>query len=265
MGYFKSIPVLSQRHRPQRANIWAHGKIHKNQCIIKSFSVLSCINNEKLVICDYMNRRKTVEIIIPTEIGDGRLDTILKVFSATRRANSGGYKLRLNWKKVEKIAPSGFAILACLCDTIVEQKCPVTHVFVKQQFKEIPVIHKLLHKRREDLLPPASDHNSESKNFVLRGGATAIDMSFMEIVAAKWKNLLTDDLEFTCRLIINELMQNTVDHSNAERYYLYAGIWGNTFQFGVLDMGITIPAKLSQKYTFQNDIESLECSLICLR
>ena len=58
-------------------------------------------------------------------------------------------------------------------------------------------------------------------------------------------------------LIMNELMQNTVDHSTAERYYLYAGISDKNFEFGILDMGVTIPAKLETKYSLVNDKEYL--------
>ena len=55
-------------------------------------------------------------------------------------------------------------------------------------------------------------------------------------------------------------MVNCIDHSTAERYYLYAGKEGREFHLGALDMGITIPAKLERKYSVKNDVELLEMS-----
>ncbi len=70
-----------------------------------------------------------------------------------------------------------------------------------------------------------------------------------------------EDLAFSCRLMLNELMQNSLDHSSSERYYLYGGVWENEFHLGALDMGITLPGRLEGKYTCASDVEHLKLAL----
>ena len=66
---------------------------------------------------------------------------------------------------------------------------------------------------------------------------------------------------FSIQLVFNELIQNAVDHSTSERYYVYFGIVDDEVHFGILDMGVTLPAKMEQKYDAKDDIEFLELSL----
>lgn len=58
-------------------------------------------------------------------------------------------------------------------------------------------------------------------------------------------------------------MQNTVDHSTSERYFIYAGIneIENSFEFGVIDRGIGIPTKLETKYLETSDENYLKKAL----
>lgn len=59
---------------------------------------------------------------------------------------------------------------------------------------------------------------------ILSGQYDAINMGFVKKLREKFhKKLPTSVISYSI-LIINELMQNSVDHSGAERYYLYAGI-----------------------------------------
>jgi len=202
-----------------------------------------------------------MEIVLPQEIGDGRIDTLLKVFSELKKFSSEKHKIQLNWSKVKRISPAGWAILACLFDAAVEKKQVLDNIFVHKEFKNFPVIQNLLQISNFKKLPSPDVHDFSSSNTLLKGKMTSIDSLFMEQVRSECGKDLPEDLDFDCELIFNELMQNSVDHANAERYYLYAGLWLDEFHIGVLDMGITIPAKLEQKYTCPNDVAYLELAL----
>lgn len=86
-------------------------------------------------------------------------------------------------------------------------------------------------------------------------------MQFVDKMKTRFIGQLNGDLEFSASLILNELMVNSVDHSTAERYFLYAGTWNNEFHIGALDMGITIPAKLERKYKASDDVHYLDMAL----
>ena len=105
-----------------------------------------------------------------------------------------------------------------------------------------------------------SIQNIDDSNLILRGEMT-IDVLFQERLGEKFSSILGDELMYDCFLILNELMQNAKDHSNAERFYIYAGSWKNEFHVGVLDMGVSIPAKMEQKYSCDNDLEYLDLAL----
>ncbi|PIU55542.1 MAG: hypothetical protein COS89_07110 [Deltaproteobacteria bacterium CG07_land_8_20_14_0_80_38_7] len=201
-----------------------------------------------------------LKIILPAIISDGRLDTILGLLSAVRD-DSFKTHLILDWSNVKEISPAGFAILACVFDSLVEQGCTVTSKKIKKELKEIPVIKNFIHINEFKNLPPPNIHSFENNKIILRGNTTLVDIFFQEYVKNKFSFILSDDLIYSVNLISNELMQNSVDHSTSERYYIYAGLWKNEFHVGVLDMGVTIPAKLKQKYKCENDLEYLELSL----
>lgn len=197
-----------------------------------------------------------IEFLLPGSIGDGRLDTMIEIFSRVKQAEKKD-EVRLNWTRVTEILPAGYAILACLFDTAVEHRSRLENVFVKKRFRTIPVIKNLIDLARFKGLPQPNIHYSQTNNFILSGGETSLNMTFMDQVDLKFKKTVSEDLTFSCRLIFNELMQNSVDHSTAERYYAYAGPWKTEFHIGVLDMGITIPAKLEQKYSCDSDVDYL--------
>lgn len=142
----------------------------------------------------------------------------------------------------------------------IEQKCFLKNVFLKKRLSNYPVIKNLLNTSRYATLPKPDIHNYSDEHCILSGKESSIDILFMERIKENYGKYLSEDLEFSCRLILNELMQNAVDHSTAERYYLYAGKWKQEFHIGVLDMGITIPAKLEQKYVYKDDVEYLKIS-----
>lgn len=198
-----------------------------------------------------------INIKLPSVIDDGRLDWALRLFN---QAAQTGARVSLDWGDVREISPAGFAILCCIFDFFVEQKKRITSVFVRKKFREIPVVKHLLNIRNYPSLPSPNVQDIDSVGLILKG-ETTVDIMIQERLAEKFSFILSDELLFDCLLILNELMQNTKDHSAAERYYLYAGIWKKEFHIGVLDMGVTIPAKMEQKYVCNDDLEYLELAL----
>lgn len=200
--------------------------------------------------------KKATTILMPIEVGDGRIESILKIFQEVKNKN----ELILDWSKVEKISPAGFAILACLFDSTVEAQTNIEHINIQKKLKLYPVIQNLINSKKHQKLPDPSINNYSDSFITLRGKKT-LDIEFINQVLSTCGKDLSEELAFSCKLISNELMQNSLAHSGSERFYIYAGRWNKDFHIGVLDMGVTIPAKLEQKYLCQNDFEYLELSL----
>ena len=207
-----------------------------------------------------------MELYLPKTIGYRRLDPILRILWQLRVEASK--LLRINWSRVEEIAPAGTAILACLYDVIAEQRARVEHVFVKRCLKSVPVVRNLMAMKSGMMrLPLPNIHDQYSEDCVLAGRQGGLDPLFSDRVEEVFGDILGEELAYSCRLILNELMQNSVDHSTSERYYLYAGTWPKRrnpleVHVGVLDMGVTIPAKLEPKYAAPaSDVEYIELAL----
>lgn len=197
-----------------------------------------------------------VEIILPKQISDHRLDTFLKIFFLIKNKHG----IHLNWSNVSEISPAGLAILSCLFDSIIENKVQVKNTKIKKEFKNIPAVANLSNILQYKALPAPSIQNYHDENSILRGN-TLIDINFIDNIYELCGIKLSKELLFSCKLIFNELMINSIDHSSSERYYTYAGKSGKEFHIGVLDMGVGIPAKLEQKYICTNDLAYLELAL----
>ena len=192
---------------------------------------------------------------MPKNINDGRLDSYIEIIDSIR----SGRGIELSFKKTKEITPAGYAILFILLDVACEQKVS----FKVSDFKKIFDLHPILLSTSELSGPLTGFYsieklNIQNSNFLIYGKSTSIAPEFIERINQKFGNKLSEDRLWDVTLIINELMQNTVDHSTSERYFLYAGISGKNFEFGILDMGVTIPAKLETKYFFENDKKYLE-------
>jgi anti-sigma regulatory factor (Ser/Thr protein kinase) len=192
---------------------------------------------------------------LPKKLGSERLDTVIETLSEMRE-NS---KLHLSWAKVEEVEPAGHAIIAILIDQAIEKKCLLIHSNLHSTLeKKYPLLNKQF---KEDGLPNPHKHFYKEKSsfhICCEGG---INLQYKEILINEYSHLLDEDLLFSIQLVFNELIQNAVDHSTSERYYLYFGVVKDEVHFGVLDMGITLPSKMEQKFNAENDIEFLELSL----
>lgn len=189
---------------------------------------------------------------LPAIIEDSRIDKYLIVLQSLKKQN----QLKLKFQLQTLISPAGYGILACLCDTAIERKS-VIHWPTDNEVKSLhPYIIKLISIQKENnYLPNPNEYNFESENILFCGNEDVVDLGFIEKFEAKFQ--LNDDLLFDCKLILQELMQNAITHSGAERYFIYGGIWNNEIHCGLLDMGVSIPAKLRQAFEEENDIDYL--------
>ncbi len=205
-----------------------------------------------------------MNIALPNNLGYGRLDTLLKVFFEVKKSKKKN-PICLNWTNVQKISPAGYGIIACLFDYAVERGVKIDNVFLKKDLKTIPVIKNISEISQYKRLPKPIIHNFESKELILQGQENALNTAFIQRFEEKYESLLGEDLTYSCQLILNELMQNSLDHSASERYYIYGGIWQTVkkkeIHIGVLDMGVTIPAKLEQKYIEPSDQDYLDLAV----
>lgn len=199
----------------------------------------------------------TSEFPLPKKFGDSRLDTVIKLFDNITKSQ----EQTINWAGVEMILPAGMAIVACLCDKAIEKKCKLNNKFFNKRFSSAPVLNALLNLKAFSFLPLPSYYNSSGDYFQLSGQEDNINISFIETVESRFETGFNDELVFSIRSVMTELMTNAVDHSGAERYYMYAGVHLREFHIGILDMGLSIPSKLEQKYFAANDVAYLELAL----
>lgn len=195
-------------------------------------------------------------------IGDGRLDNLIELFNWV--TTNPRAELRLNFESVEQIDSCGYAVLNCLSDVIREQKIKSEiHSLIGDIEKDY--LRKILTNNGSSFLFPMDQLVLENDELLVKGVEQAIDPFFPDLLDKKFGKRLGEETSWNVRLILNELMQNSHDHSTSERYFLYGGVHkdatGQNFYFGVCDMGVTIPAKLSGKYLCDSDVEYLEKSL----
>lgn len=193
---------------------------------------------------------------LPQNFGSERLDTVLVLLESFKEREL----ITLNVSNVKNIDPAGLAIGAIIYDQACEKNSNLEIINDKNPLlKKFPL--PLFKEKLQKGIPKPSFHDLETpKSFHLccQGG---IDLRYKELLQNKFGSILHEDLIFSVQLVFNELIQNAVDHSTSERYYLYFGLAEDEIHFGVLDMGVTLPAKMEQKYNKENDIEYLEFSL----
>lgn len=189
----------------------------------------------------------------PHLIDDSRLDSYSIILEKIQKQGLDEFDL----KATSLMAPAGAAILSCLTDAVLERGKSVHFVIGKEY--EMPFIaHLDSLVKKSGHLPAPSAYNFETDELIL-AGCQGLDLSFFDKFEAKFA--LGEDLLFDCRMILQELVQNAMAHSGAERYFIYAGLWNEEMHCGVLDMGVSVPAKLRQKYSFDDDVSALLLAL----
>jgi hypothetical protein len=189
---------------------------------------------------------------MPKILGDGRLDTILFLLHQLGTSDDRESPVTLDWNRTTQVTPAGHAILSALIDTATEYGKEIDSIDVPRWLTRSPLF-QLLGRAKKGRLLLAPEKLSLQQPCLLSVRNAVIDQFFGQRVKERFEDRLSEDLVFGVQLIVNELMQNSVDHAAAERYYLYAGLSENEFHVGILDMGITIPAKLERKYSAKDD------------
>ena len=192
---------------------------------------------------------------LPKTLGSERLDTILNLLSSMRTEK----EVTLDWSNVVEIEPAGLAIISIILDQAIEKECKIRNVNLSTAFKKlIPQSFLKIGKQKKLPVPSSHDTINETSFFLCCQGG--LDLRYKNIIEQKFASL-DSDLQFSIQLVFNELIQNTVDHSTSERYYIYFGLVKDEIHFGVLDMGVSLPAKMEQKYESEDDVSFLELSL----
>jgi hypothetical protein len=76
---------------------------------------------------------------------------------------------------------------------------------------------------------------------------------FLELNSAK----MNEDFVYDYSLVFNELTQNAKDHSGSEKFLVLL----TPEDIGVFDLGVTIPAKIAERYDVDNDVAAIELAL----
>jgi signal transduction histidine kinase len=190
---------------------------------------------------------------LPSEINFQSLSFILK----TQRLFLNRKKVRWDWKNVKSITPSGFSLLSTVLDLACECNAELKQLNLNSKKAKL---HPIAFYKKNCDYPDTSIHNLNAKLALNRCYEGGLNLEFQALFTQKFGDLCGPDLEFQVLLVINELMQNAVDHSSSERYYVFAGIVDNNLEIGVLDQGVGIPPKLEQKYVCNSDNEYIELS-----
>lgn len=199
-------------------------------------------------------------IVLPMEISDTRVDVFLSILDVI---NSNIKAIRLDLGKNKLISPAGYSIFMCILDAASEHNTKIELIGVDYRNE--------VHIKLDELVVKMQDTKGfldiAKMNFILPtrinwSRISSIAPEFIKMIEDKFAEILTEDSLWNVQLIINELMQNVVDHSTSERYFLHAGINCNDFEFGVLDLGVSIPAKLEAKYREDYDHKYIEKSLV---
>lgn len=158
-------------------------------------------------------------------------------FEALQMAQSAPHSFELLVDKPVQFLPSGLALL---------------ELFKKElQNLNIEFICK------EPLVTQKKTFPIHEPNFSIDWFEQALKPIFFENFLAKQGKKISEDRAFDLQLLFSELTQNAKDHSGAEQFLVLL----TPNEIGVFDLGVSIPAKLEQKYTFENDTQAIEYAL----
>jgi hypothetical protein len=191
---------------------------------------------------------------MPKNISAKRPETLIEFISIM------DMEVILDWRDVSEIDAAGICILCCLYDSWAENGKKIVSVNINKNLEKIPVVKMFSETSGKIMSLIKPDHfNYQTHDFKIIGVENSITMFFIESFVSKNQTLKEkEELIFTCNLLISELMQNSLDHSSSERYYVYIELNKLNINLGVLDLGVTLPAKLNQKYNFDNSIDAIK-------
>ena len=201
----------------------------------------------------------TQTYILPVELSDSRMDLILEIINTISKNPP---KLVISFQKNITISPAGYAVFMCILDSATEHN--VTLIFKNLDKKNHT--HQKINQLNTQQSSTKGFLNIAEMNYVTStqinwAKISSIAPEMISKIEEKFLSPLGENRLWNIQLVLNELMQNAVDHSTSERYFIYAGISNNNFEFGVLDRGVSIPSKLEAKYSEDSDQAYLEKSL----
>jgi anti-anti-sigma regulatory factor/anti-sigma regulatory factor (Ser/Thr protein kinase) len=202
---------------------------------------------------------QTHKIQIPTTISDERLDGMLNILHLI---DLGAKKIILDFSRNTTISAAGYAIFCSIIDSANEHSSKIYCININRKEKTHLKIEAITEQSRDRKgFLQIENMNLIQDSSLNWGRVSSIAPEFIELIQQKFNSTLSEDELWIIKLILNELMQNSVDHSTSERYFIYAGFNKKTFEIGVIDRGVTIPAKLESIYNKRFDHEYLELSV----
>jgi anti-sigma regulatory factor (Ser/Thr protein kinase) len=197
-------------------------------------------------------------ILLPSEVSDSRHDTLICILKEIH----SGRGIILDFSRVVKISPAGFAILQIIVDASCEHQTFLDFINISSSLSFCGKLKNILEiKKNTAHFLRMEDLSVVTSTSINIGKVGTIAPEFSQMVEDRFLKVLGEEKTWNINLVCNELMQNAVDHSSSERYFLYAGINGSDFEFGVLDRGVTIPAKMATKYQQQEDFSYINEAL----
>ena len=155
-------------------------------------------------------------VLFQDVISDGRIDSYLL---ASKKA-SAAKRIHFDFHPTTSITPAGYALLASLIDAALEKKCLPEFSIPKPLARQFPFLNQLKEIAGLGRFPDPESYRFESEELLL-SASTGLDLDFLEKLENKFS--LDEDLFFDCRMILQELMQNALSHSGAERFFIYPG------------------------------------------
>ena len=92
--------------------------------------------------------------ILPEEIGDGRIDSIVEILDHLKNFHDRKREIVFNLEKVKRVTPSGMAILCCLADSLREQSRKTHTINLNRKTAQGPFIQKLLNSQSDKSFIP---------------------------------------------------------------------------------------------------------------
>lgn len=169
------------------------------------------------------------KVVLPNKIGIQHPKWFFKALGYIHQGQ--GVHFQKKQYKVE-ITPAGHALLALL-----SWEAEVKRVTVKGLPAVLPV--------------------GDYKDFSYLWFERALQPIFFQGFKELHQHQLDEDLLYDLEMLFNELTQNALDHAGSERFLVLL----EKNAIGVFDLGVSVPAKLQQSYTFGTDVEAIELSL----
>ncbi|MCB0327674.1 MAG: hypothetical protein KDD52_08665 [Bdellovibrionales bacterium] len=196
-------------------------------------------------------------IKLPQTISDARVDTILNIFNQIQRSK----ELVLDFGRVQSILPAGHVILLSILDKVIEHQTQVDFLNLSSKIKKLKSVQLLLEHSSQQGFCSVDQLSFIGEGLIVKSLQNSIYISIEEDLIQCFESKISEKQRWYIQFILNELIQNALDHSTSERYFVYIGEWKREIHFGITDLGVSIPAKLEQKYNCESDEQYLLKSL----